>query len=97
MRNPFPHPKTTMRNQPIISAAFATDAEVELVKKAAKSLGMTVSSFLREVALSEAARVAARDASALGPRELALAKAASAKNRARRNGFEIIEGGRAKR
>jgi hypothetical protein len=57
MRPPYPHPMAT-KEPVIISAHFAHSTEADLVKRAAKAVGMTPSTFLRELALKEANRIA---------------------------------------
>jgi uncharacterized protein (DUF1778 family) len=45
---------------PILSARFANATEVELIKKAAKALGLNPSAFIRGAALARASEIAER-------------------------------------
>jgi uncharacterized protein (DUF1778 family) len=64
MRAPFPQgklpPETQMRppDDPILSARFANANEVDLIKRAAKSMGLNPSAFIRLAALERANVVA---------------------------------------
>lgn len=54
-----PYPFSRMKSEPVtISAHFSCPQEVELVKKAAKSIGLTPSAFLRQLALEKAIVIA---------------------------------------
>jgi hypothetical protein len=68
---------------PIISTRFANVAEVELVKKAAKSLGMNASAFIRELALKRANELAGRPPGEAKRRRIA-----------NRPQLKVIEGGK---
>jgi hypothetical protein len=85
MRRPFAT-ETSMRppdDAPILSARFANSAEVELIKKAAKVLGLNPSAFIRSAALERANAVAEKPPGELKRRKIL--------NRPR---LKVIEGGK---
>ena len=58
MRPPYPSRPMKLPESVVISAHFKNPQEVELVKKAAKNIGLTPSAFLRQLALEKASAVA---------------------------------------
>lgn len=57
MRPPYPHRPMKLSEPVVISAHFKNPQEAELVKKAAKRLGLTPSAFMRQLALDRAGQV----------------------------------------
>jgi len=54
MRPPFAGPPMKLPESVVISAHFKNPQEAELVKKAAKAIGLTPSAFMRQLALEKA-------------------------------------------
>ena len=90
MRRPFAHTETQMRpaDELILSARFANEKEVMLIKKAAASIGLHMSAFVRLCCLEKA------DAIASEPIKLESIKLTVASSKKPKRRLRLIKGGR---